>query len=110
MFVCCAEWDGKRSVFCASTLEWQALSKQSQHISQCASPLSSSRGMEICCFMQGKVMQTGCVLVPVFVQNMEILSCLVSFHSFCCQSLHMSSVSLEETAQSGHKPTAVSCV
>lgn len=40
----CGEWDGKQGVFHASALERQALSKQGQHISECASPLSSSWG------------------------------------------------------------------
>lgn len=40
----CGEWDGKQRAFHASALERQALSKQGQHISECASPLSSSWG------------------------------------------------------------------
>lgn len=40
----CAEWDGKQRAFRASALERQALTKQGQRISGCASPLSSSWG------------------------------------------------------------------
>lgn len=38
----CGEWDGEQRVFHASAVEQQALSKQSQSISECASRLSFS--------------------------------------------------------------------